>query len=115
MTLPPFLQRMSERRKGPLECINQYEKGGAKSNIGRKKTGNKRVEFNATFGSRIRTVIHADNFADDNIFDNRMLQEFKKVVIDHTTEDLLRPRTFEMAAHLPNGKLASSYVSKPLR
>jgi len=72
----------------------------------------KSVNFIATFGGHHRATICdraticADTCSDDNIMDRSMLENFRKFNIEHSVEDLIKPRTFEMAANLPDGKPA---------
>ena len=82
------------------------KKNDAKRTTDSNNDAPKSVIFTATFGERHRATICADTCSDDNILDRYMLQAFKKAGVEHTVEELPRPRTFNMAAHLPNGKPA---------
>ena len=90
-----------------------FEEHRSKKNDGAKRATDtmdeeaRSVVFTATFGDRHRANICADTCSDDNILDKHMLLQFKKAGVEYALEDLARPRTFDMAADLPNGKRAS--------
>lgn len=65
------------------------------------------MKFNATFNIKWRCSICANNRADANIIDSRTIQEVATSGSAYVTKPLLRPRTFMMAANLPNENHAS--------
>lgn len=99
--------------KDKLFDEHRSKKGnGAKRTTDAHDTTSKSVIFNATFGGHYRSTICADNCSDDNILDTHMLSEFKRSGVDHVTENLPRPRHFDMAASLPDGRPASLICHK---
>ena len=83
------------------------KKDGAKRTTDTNREDSTSVVFTATFGERHRASVCADTCSDDNILDLNILRDFKKAGVEHTLEDLIRPRTFYMAANLPDGKPAA--------
>lgn len=73
---------------------------------------NTSVTFNATFDGTWRSSICADNGADANIIDMRTINEMSISGAVCNTTPLLRPRSFEMAASLENGKPATLTCTK---
>ena len=66
-------------------------------------TDSRVVSFTATFGKHYNTTVCADTCSNGNILDERMLNNLGNAGVDHAVENLPRPRTFHMAAQLPDG------------
>lgn len=75
-------------------------------------TDSRSVVLTATFGEHYKTTVCADTCSDDNIIDERMLNNLRNAGVDHIVEDLPRTRTFHMAANLPDGTPASLTCSQ---
>ena len=90
-----------------FEEHRRMKKEGAKRAVDKRNEKSTSVVFTATFGECHRATICADTCSDDNILDQHMLLEFKKAGVEHSVEDLPRPRTFNMAAKLSDGKSAA--------
>ena len=92
--------RLFEEHRGKRKEI-------AKRSTENLSTDSKGVVFTAKFGEHYNTTVCADTCSDDNILDERMPNNLRKAGVEHTTEKMPRPRTFHMAANLPDGTLAS--------
>lgn len=111
-----LLRNCNDCPKEVKDKLFEEKRNSKKEDVKRATEGNnnrdKSVVFTATFGERHRAKICADTCSDDNILDHAMMAEFKKSGVEHAVETLLRPRIFDMAANLPNGKRASLTCKK---
>lgn len=92
------------------------EMGATKSKGGAKRAHDKKrptptevatLSFKATFGERYTATLCTDTCADDNIMDSHMAKAIIRAGVEYSIERLIRPRTFKMAASLPDGKQAT--------